>query len=134
MIAIACTGGVPQVFHRHVLAGIAGRLGSTAPLGAVEDPTVVVDPRRFVGRYAAGETEVVVSERPGGIQASITWGRGGPGAVRTPSLPLRPVDQQAFLAALGGRDYVLVFPPVEDRCDHVLAGLRLLPRASEDAD
>ncbi len=134
VIAVACTGGVPQVFHRHVFAGVAARLGLHAPLGAVEDPTVVVDPRRFVGRYAAGETEVVVSGRAQGIDATITWGRGSPGAVRTPRLPLRPVDQQAFLAALGGRDYVLVFPPPEDRCDHVLAGLRLLPRASEDAD
>ena len=32
------------------------------------------------------------------------------------------------IAPLGGRDYVIVFPPVDEPCDHLLAGLRLLVR------
>jgi CubicO group peptidase (beta-lactamase class C family) len=135
-LAVMCTGGVPQVFHRHVIAALAAPLGLTAPLGATERD-VAIDTRRYVGRYASSSTQVAVApsrDASGSLIARITWNANTPDVASTPWLPLRPVDDRAFLAALGGRDYVLLFPPTTERCDHVLAGLRLLPRASEEAD
>jgi CubicO group peptidase (beta-lactamase class C family) len=134
VLAVMCTGGVPQVFHRHVISALATPLGLTAPLGAGEND-VVIDPGRYVGRYASSSTQVAVARTAAGtLTARLTWNASTPDVASTPWLPLRPVDDRAFLAAIGGRDYVLLFPPTSERCDHVLAGLRLLPRASEEAD
>jgi CubicO group peptidase (beta-lactamase class C family) len=138
VLAVMCTGGVPQVFHRHVIAALAAPLGVTAPLGAVETD-VAIDPGRYVGRYASSSTQVAVARSRDqsaatGLLTRITWNANTPDVASTPWLPLRPVDDRAFLAALAGRDYVLLFPPTTERCDHVLAGLRLLPRASEESD
>ncbi len=142
VIAVMCTGGVPQVFHRHVIAALAAPLGVTAPIGAVEND-VAIDPDRYVGRYASSSTQVAVARTRNSagtgrdddtLIARITWNASTPDVASTPWLPLRPVDDRAFLAALAGRDYVLLFPSMDERCDHVLAGLRLLPRASEEAD
>lgn len=135
-IAVMCTGGVPQVFHRQVIAALAAPLGITAPLGATENP-VAIDAGRYVGRYASSSTQVAVARSRNDaapLIARITWNANTPDVASTPWLPLRAVDDRAFLAALAGRDYVLLFPPTTERCDHVLAGLRLLPRASEEAD
>lgn len=138
VLAVMCTGGVPQVFHRHVIADLATPLGVTAPRGAVETD-VAIDPGRYVGRYASSSTQVAVARARDesattALLTRITWNANTPDVASTPWLPLRPVDDRAFLAALAGRDYVLLFPPTTERCDHVLAGLRLLPRASEEAD
>lgn len=136
VLAVMCTGGVPQVFHRHVFAALAAPLGLTPPLAATEN-AVVLDPARYVGRYASSSTQVAVAhsrDAASALIARITWNANTPDVASTHWLPLRPVDDRTFLAALAGRDYVLLFPPTTERCDHVLAGLRLLPRASEESD
>ena len=129
VLVVVATGGVPQTFHRHVFREIAATaLGRSAPLGAVADPAATVDHDRYVGTFAARSTEVVVDRDHSGLRCTITWAPASDQPVRTAPLPLAAVDGRVFLAPLDGRDYVLVFPPLDEPCDHVLAGLRMLVR------
>ena len=131
VLAIMSTGGVPQVFHRHVFAGLSSAFpGVAAPLGVTADPGRVVDVDRYVGRFRSSSTVVDVTEVEQGLAVEVTWGLGTPDAVATGALPLAAVDDEIFIAPLGGRDYVLVFPPPDQPVDHVLAGLRRLDRVS----
>jgi CubicO group peptidase (beta-lactamase class C family) len=129
VLAVMSTGGVAQVFHRHVFARSAEHLlGVDAPLGVRVDPACAIDAPRYVGRFESSSTRLDVSVADdGGLTAALTWGRGTPAEVATGPLPLRPHRPEVLLAPLGGRDYVLVYP-AGDRPDHVLAGLRRLDR------
>jgi CubicO group peptidase (beta-lactamase class C family) len=128
VIVVMATGGVPQVFHRKAIARMAQQLGLTAPGAAVVDPALVIDPSRYVGTYACTSTLVEVREGDDGLTVDIMWGRSTDAPITTGPLPLRPADAQVFLAPLAGRDFVLVFPEGPAPCDHVLSGLRRLPR------
>lgn len=129
VLVVLSTGGVPQTFHRHAFRRMAEvALGRSAPLGAVADPTLVPDLDRHVGTYGARSTEVSVERDADRLWCTITSGPGTVHEVRTARLALSAVDERVFLAPLDGRDYVLVFPPVDEPCDHVLAGMRLLVR------
>lgn len=129
VLAVMSTGGVPQVFHRHVFAQLAAAIpGVAAPLGVVADPTCTLDAARYVGRFEASATRVDVTETNGALQAEIVWGHGSDTPVRTGALPLSPYSNKVLLAPLDGRDYVLVYPPLDQPADHLLAGLRRLNR------
>lgn len=130
VLAVLCTGGVPQVFHRHVLADLAASsLGLAAPAAAVADPSCVPDAARYAGRYRSGSTQADIDVTPPGeLTATLTWGWDTDHPVCTEPLPLAPVDECVLLAPLDGRDYVFVFPPADAPCDHLLAGLRRLNR------
>lgn len=129
VMAVMSTGGVPQVFHRHVFSRLSDPIpGVQAPLGAVADPDLGVDNSRYTGRYEASATRIDVSEVNGSLRAEIVWGRETDAPVSTGSLTLTPYSDHVFLAPLAGRDYVLVFPPTDKPADHLLAGLRRLNR------
>ncbi|MCX6519778.1 MAG: serine hydrolase [Actinobacteria bacterium] len=129
VLVVVSTGGVPQTFHRHAFRAMAAAaLGRTAPLGAVADPGVVLDADRYVGTYAASVTEVEIDHDAGGLGCTITYAPGTDHAVRTDRLALSAVDHRVMLAPLDGRDYVVVFPPLDEPCDHLLAALRMLVR------
>lgn len=128
VLVVMSTGGVPQTFHRHAFRAMAEQLGRDAPLGAVVDPSVSIHPHRYVGHYAASATAVDVELDGEGLVATITWGPGTAEPVVRSGLRLGAVDQRVLITPLDGRDYVLVFPPLAEPCDHLLAGLRLLSR------
>lgn len=128
VLVVMTTGGVPQAFHRHALRLMAARLGREAPRAAVADPSVSIDPVRYVGRYAASATVVDIERDGDTLVATITWGPGTAEPLVRGSLRLAAVDDRVFLTPLDGRDYVFVFPPSDEPCDHLLAGLRLLRR------
>ncbi len=129
VLAVMSTGGVPQVFHRHVFAQLAAALpGVASPLGVVADPTCALDPARYVGRFEASATRVDVTEIDGSLRAEVVWGHGTDTPVSTGALPLSPYSTEVLLAPLDGRDYVLVYPPATRPADHLLAGLRRLNR------
>lgn len=129
VLAVMSTGGVPQVFHRHVFSRLSNSMpGVRAPLGAVADPDLEVDKSRYVGRYEASATRIDIREDNASLTAEIVWGRETDTPVSTGSLALTPYSDHVFLAPLAGRDYVLVFPPTDKPADHLLAGLRRLNR------
>lgn len=131
VLALMSTGGVPQVFHRHVFSRLSNSIpGVQAPLGVVANPYLDVDKPRYVGRYEASATRVDVREEYGSLTAEIIWGRETAAPVSTGSLALRAYSDEVFLATLAGRDYVFVFPSTNQPADHLLAGLRRLNRVS----
>jgi len=133
VMAVMSTGGVPQVFHRHVFSILTSSIPNVqAPLGAVSQSHLEVDNSRFVGRYEASATRVDVSEVNGSLTAEIVWGRETDAPLSTGPLALTPFSNEVFLAPLAGRDYVLVFPPSNWPADHLLAGLRRLNRVSSE--
>ncbi len=135
VMAVMSTGGVPQVFHRHVFSILTSSIPNVqAPLGAVAQTHLEVENSRFVGRYEASATRVDVSEVNGSLTAEIVWGRKTDAPMSTGPLALTPFSNEVFLAPLAGRDYVLVFPPSNQPADHLLAGLRRLNRVSSELD
>jgi CubicO group peptidase (beta-lactamase class C family) len=135
VMAVMSTGGVPQVFHRHVFSILTSSIPNVqAPLGAVAQTHLKVENSRFVGRYEASATRVDISEVNGSLTAEIVWGRETDAPMSTGLLALTPFSNEVFLAPLAGRDYVLVFPPSNHPADHLLAGLRRLNRVSSDLD
>jgi len=128
VLVVMTTGGVPQTFHRAAFGSMAPLLGRTAPVAAVADPGIVLDLDRYVGRYASSSTLVDVVRVGDELVASITWGPASDAPVVRPGLVLRAVDHRVMITPLDGRDYVLVFPSLDEPCDHVLAALRLLRR------
>jgi len=129
VFALMSTGGVPQCFHRDVFRSLAHTsLGITAPQRAQANSTIVVDRARYVGTYGAAGIGVEVSQRQGALVAALTFGRTSSVPHTIEAIPLAAVDDRVFLMPLDGRDFVLVFPPPAEPCDHVLAGMRLLPR------
>lgn len=135
VMAVMSTGGVPQVFHRHVFSILTSSIPNVqAPLGAVAQTHLEVENSRFVGRYEASATRVDVSEVNGSLTAEIVWGRETDAPMSTGLLALTPFSNEVFLAPLAGRDYVLVFPPSNQPADHLLAGLRRLNRVSSELD
>lgn len=128
-LVVMSTGGIPQVFHRHVFARLAEQLrGLHAPLGAEPHPECSIDPNRYVGRFEAASTRIDVEHDGEMLTASITWGYDTDDAVATGALRLSPHSPEVLLAPLGGRDYVLVYPDVRQPANHLLAGLRRLNR------
>lgn len=135
VMAVMSTGGIPQVFHRHVFSILTSSIPNVqAPLGAVAQTHLEVENSRFVGRYEASATRVDVSEVNGSLTAEIVWGRETDAPMSTGLLALTPFSNEVFLAPLAGRDYVLVFPPSNQPADHLLAGLRRLNRVSSELD
>lgn len=135
VMAVMSTGGIPQVFHRHVFSILTSSIPNVqAPLGAVAQTHLEVENSRFVGRYEASATRVDISEVNGSLTAEIVWGRETDAPMSTGLLALTPFSNEVFLAPLAGRDYVLVFPPSNQPADHLLAGLRRLNRVSSDLD
>lgn len=129
VMVVMSTGGVPQVFHRHVFAQMAELFpGLRVPLGVEPQLDCTIDPSRYVGRFEAASTRIDVEHDGEGLTASITWGYDTADAVATGDLPLTPHSAEVFLAPLGGRDYVLVYPGLRHSTDHLLAGLRRLNR------
>lgn len=135
VMAVMSTGGIPQVFHRHVFSILTSSIPNVqAPLGAVAQTHLEVENSRFVGRYEASATRVDISEVNGSLTAEIVWGRETDAPMSTGLLALTPFSNEVFLAPLAGRDYVLVFPPSNQPADHLLAGLRRLNRVSSELD
>jgi CubicO group peptidase (beta-lactamase class C family) len=129
VLVVMSTGGVPQVFHRHVFARMAEMFpGLHAPLGVEPRPDRTIDLNRYVGRFEAASTRIDVEHDGEGLTAAITWGYDTADAVATGALRLTPHSPEVFLAPLGGRDYVLVYPDLQRPADHLLAGLRRLNR------
>ena len=129
VLVVMSTGGVPQVFHRHVFARMTEMFpGVRAPLGVEPRPDCPIDPSRYVGRFEAASTRIDVEHDGEGLTAAITWGYDTPDAVATGALRMTPHSAEVFLAPLGGRDYVLVYPSLGQPADHLLAGLRRVNR------
>ncbi len=124
VLAVMCTGGVPQVFHRHVLARAAeALLGVRTPPAAAADPSLVLDAARYVGRYESTSMSITIEDAGSGLVAAIDW-HGADGDESSGPIPLRPVDHRVLIGPLAGRDYVFVFPDGAGPSSHVLAGLR----------
>jgi hypothetical protein len=102
--------------------------GLHAPLGVEPRPDRTIDLNRYVGRFEAASTRIDVEHDGEGLTAAITWGYDTADAVATGALRLTPHSPEVFLAPLGGRDYVLVYPDLQRPADHLLAGLRRLNR------
>lgn len=129
VLVVMSTGGVPQVFHRHVFARMAELFpGLHAPLGVEPRPDCSIDPSRYVGRFEAASTRIDVEHDGAGLTAAITWGYDTADAAATGALRLTPHSPEVLLAPFGGRDYVLVYPDLQRPADHLLAGLRRLNR------
>jgi CubicO group peptidase (beta-lactamase class C family) len=129
VLVVMSTGGVPQVFHRHVFARMAEAFpGVRAPLGVEQRPDCPIDPSRYLGRFEAASTRIDVEHEGEGLTAAITWGYDTPDAVATGVLRMTPHSPDVFLAPLGERDYVFVYPDVHGPADHLLAGLRRVNR------
>jgi hypothetical protein len=128
VLALMCTGGTPQVFHRSVIRDLARiTLGREAPAAAIAAADTVA-PDRIAGTYASSSTSVEITSIEGAAHATITWGSGTVTAVQAGPMRLAGVDDRVALVPVDGRDYVLVFPSPSDPCDHVLAGMRMLVR------
>lgn len=130
VLVVACTGGVPQRFHRAAFAAMATELGHRAPSGSEPDLGRTVEAGRYVGTYRATGTAAEVTRGPDGLRIALTWGADQTAPHRGPEGPLLPVDDRVFLTPIDGRNFVIVFPPADEPCDHLLAGLRRLPRST----
>ncbi len=126
VLALVCTGGVPQRFHRAVFTAVTSRLdGLEQPPDVVPDPHRRVDQARYEGRYGSALFDVEVRRGPHGLEVSLLAANGP----ATAWSELQPVDDELFLVELGGRPYSIVFGFGPDgRADRILAGMRLLGR------
>lgn len=130
VLVVSATGGVPQVFHRHVLRALAAsKLGLDAPLGAQADPTVRIDPTRVVGTYSGVSSTVQIRERVDrdGLEVEFEWRYGGE-SFRTGWIEATPASSRLLLVPYAGRDLVVVLPQSDSPCDHLLHGLRRVNR------
>ncbi|CAB4585008.1 unannotated protein [freshwater metagenome] len=128
VLVVMATGGVPQVFHRHVFRALArSRFGLEAPAAVAADPSIVIDAARVAGVYDATATRLELRAAGHGIEAEFRW-RAGSDEVSSGWLPVRAANDRVLLAPFGGRDLVIVTPPAAEPCDHVLQSLRRVNR------
>jgi CubicO group peptidase (beta-lactamase class C family) len=126
VIALTSTGGVPQRFHRAVLAAVGDQFaGLTPPRDVTADPERIVDSGGLRGRYSSTLFDVDVDSTARGVRVAVT----APGEAPSRWHDLLPVDTRMFIAEIGGRPYSIVFDVGPDgRADRLLAGWRLLTR------
>jgi len=127
VVALLCSGGVPQVFHREVSSAVAPVLGLEVRPDVQPDPALTLHPEPYLGTYRSPLGDVHVSSGP---HADLRLELTSAGGDRAGPFPLSPVNPQLFLAPVSGRPYSVAFElEPSARCPAVLAGLRRLLRS-----